>query len=203
MTISKDRVKPSPLPDSWKLSEIFATGVVLGSYLALMSVVFFWLAYETNFFPVIPLFRQLAFISFTVEFCWSLKFSSQYKEHIHAILRLRNDYNYFVRKLRIILPVQPLDLFQFLIFFFSWQEHFNVRDFNQHHFNMTDEKIANPLKEQLASAVYLQVSTISQALIFVTRSRSWSFRERPGLLLVSAFIIAQLVWDMSFHSFII
>ena len=57
MTISKDRVKPSPLPDSWKLSEIFATGVVLGSYLALMSVVFFWLAYETNFFPVIPLFR--------------------------------------------------------------------------------------------------------------------------------------------------
>uniref|UniRef100_A0A6N2N9E1 Cation-transporting P-type ATPase N-terminal domain-containing protein n=1 Tax=Salix viminalis TaxID=40686 RepID=A0A6N2N9E1_SALVM len=123
MTISKDRVKPSPLPDSWKLSEIFATGVVLGSYLALMSVVFFWLAYETNFFP----------------------------------------------------------------------EHFNVRDFNQHHFNMTDEKIANPLKEQLASAVYLQVSTISQALIFVTRSRSWSFLERPGLLLVSAFIIAQLI----------
>ncbi|KAG6749237.1 hypothetical protein POTOM_046280 [Populus tomentosa] len=123
MTISKDRVKPSPLPDSWKLSEIFATGVVLGSYLALMSVVFFWLAYETNFFP----------------------------------------------------------------------EHFNVRDFNQHHFNMTDAKIANPLKEQLASAVYLQVSTISQALIFVTRSRSWSFLERPGLLLVSAFIIAQLV----------
>jgi len=78
-----------------------------------------------------------------------------------------------------------------------------VRDFNQHHFNMTDEKIANLLKEQLASAVYLQVSTISQALIFVTRSRSWSFLERPGLLLVSAFIIAQLVWDMSFHSFII
>ncbi|CAL5408282.1 unnamed protein product [Camellia sinensis] len=30
MTISKDRVKPSPLPDSWKLSEIFATGIVLG-----------------------------------------------------------------------------------------------------------------------------------------------------------------------------
>ncbi|GJR05469.1 plasma membrane ATPase 4 [Tanacetum coccineum] len=29
MTISKDRVKPSPLPDSWKLKEIFATGIVL------------------------------------------------------------------------------------------------------------------------------------------------------------------------------
>jgi len=53
MTISKDRVKPSPLPDSWKLREIFATGVVLGSYLALMTVVFFWLIKDTSFFSVI------------------------------------------------------------------------------------------------------------------------------------------------------
>ncbi|XP_058086177.1 plasma membrane ATPase 1-like isoform X3 [Magnolia sinica] len=52
MTISKDRVKPSPLPDSWKLSEIFATGVVIGTYLALMTVAFFYLAYETNFFAI-------------------------------------------------------------------------------------------------------------------------------------------------------
>ncbi|KAM3685509.1 hypothetical protein ACJW31_11G123200 [Castanea mollissima] len=50
MTISKDRVKPSPLPDSWKLNEIFATGVVLGSYMALMTVIFFWVAYETDYF---------------------------------------------------------------------------------------------------------------------------------------------------------
>lgn len=52
MTISKDRVKPSPLPDSWKLAEIFTTGVVLGGYLAMMTVIFFWAAYKTNFFPV-------------------------------------------------------------------------------------------------------------------------------------------------------
>lgn len=52
MTISKDRVKPSPLPDSWKLSEIFATGVILGGYLAMMTVIFFWAAYKTDFFPV-------------------------------------------------------------------------------------------------------------------------------------------------------
>lgn len=49
---------------------------------------------------------------------------------------------------------------------------------------------------KLASAIYLQVSTISQALIFVTRSRSWSFVERPGLLLVAAFIVAQLVSEL-------
>uniref|UniRef100_A0A804MW97 Plasma membrane ATPase n=1 Tax=Zea mays TaxID=4577 RepID=A0A804MW97_MAIZE len=111
MTISKDRVKPSPQPDSWKLAEIFATGVVLGTYLAMMTVIFFWAAYKTDFFP-----------------------------------RL-----------------------------------FHV------------ESLAHDDFQMLASAVYLQVSTISQALIFVTRSRSWSFVERPGFLLVSAFLVAQLI----------
>lgn len=47
--------------------------------------------------------------------------------------------------------------------------------------------------KELMAALYLQVSIISQALIFVTRSRSWSFVERPGLLLVFAFFAAQLV----------
>ncbi|MCO5557996.1 hypothetical protein L7F22_011570 [Adiantum nelumboides] len=110
MTISKDRVKPSPLPDSWKLSEIFATGVVIGSYLALMTVIFYWAADKTDFFP----------------------------------------------------------------------KTFGVRNIRGDH-------------DQMAAAIYLQVSTISQALIFVTRSRGWSFLERPGLLLVTAFVIAQMI----------
>ncbi|MCL7043752.1 hypothetical protein MKW94_010430 [Papaver nudicaule] len=110
MTISKDRVKPSPLPDSWKLKEIFATGIVLGTYLAVMTVVFFWVASDTDFFT----------------------------------------------------------------------KHFGVHPINGK-------------KEELTMALYLQVSIVSQALIFVTRSRSWSFVERPGLLLVGAFLAAQLV----------
>lgn len=57
----------------------------------------------------------------------------------------------------------------------------------------TLQKEAHDDFRKLASAIYLQVSTISQALIFVTRSRSWSYVERPGLLLVMAFVIAQLV----------
>lgn len=52
MTISKDRVKPSPMPDSWKLSEIFATGIVIGSYLALTTVLFYWAAHERQYFVV-------------------------------------------------------------------------------------------------------------------------------------------------------
>ncbi|BBN05675.1 H+-transporting ATPase [Marchantia polymorpha subsp. ruderalis] len=110
MTISKDRVKPSPLPDSWKLQEIFAQGVVIGTYLALMTVLFFWAADKTDFF--------------------------QRKFHVESIQ-------------------------------------------NNH--------------EKLTAAVYLQVSIISQALIFVTRSMSWSFMERPGVLLMGAFLIAQMV----------
>ena len=110
MTISKDRVKPSPLPDSWKLREIFVTGIVLGTYLAIVTVIFFWTAHKTTFF----------------------------------------------------------------------QRVFHVDDIRGDH-------------DRLVAAVYLQVSIVSQALIFVTRSRGWSFAERPGFLLVLAFIAAQLV----------
>ncbi|PSS01332.1 Plasma membrane ATPase [Actinidia chinensis var. chinensis] len=110
MTISKDRVKPSPLPDSWKLKEIFATGIVLGGYLALMTVIFFWVMKDTDFFS----------------------------------------------------------------------DKFGVKSIRE-----------SP--DKMMAALYLQVSIVSQALIFVTRSRSWSYIERPGLLLVSAFFIAQLV----------
>ncbi|KAL5539223.1 hypothetical protein UlMin_044519 [Ulmus minor] len=123
MTISKDRVKPSPSPDSWKLKEIFATGVVLGAYMALMTVLFFWAAYDTNFFS----------------------------------------------------------------------KHFHVKSLNRHNIDKNNDTQVKELTAMMSSAVYLQVSTISQALIFVTRSRGWSFTERPGLLLVIAFIIAQLV----------
>ncbi|XP_030449003.1 plasma membrane ATPase 4-like [Syzygium oleosum] len=110
MTISKDRVKPSPQPDSWKLKEIFATGIVLGGYLALMTVIFFWVMRDTDFFS----------------------------------------------------------------------DKFGVKSIR-----------GRP--GEMMAALYLQVSIVSQALIFVTRSRSWSYVERPGLLLVSAFIVAQLV----------
>ncbi|KAH7565636.1 hypothetical protein JRO89_XS09G0237900 [Xanthoceras sorbifolium] len=110
MTISKDRVKPSPRPDSWKLNEIFATGIVIGTYLALITVLFYWVVVDTDFF----------------------------------------------------------------------ETHFHVRSLSSS-------------TEEVSSAIYLQVSIISQALIFVTRSQSWSFLERPGTLLMCAFVVAQLV----------
>jgi len=47
--------------------------------------------------------------------------------------------------------------------------------------------------DEMMAALYLQVSIISQALIFVTRSRNWFVADRPGLLLLGAFLVAQLV----------
>lgn len=47
--------------------------------------------------------------------------------------------------------------------------------------------------DEVTAALYLQVSIISQALIFVTRSQSWSFVERPSYLLMFAFVAAQIV----------
>nr|XP_011459045.1 PREDICTED: plasma membrane ATPase 4-like isoform X1 [Fragaria vesca subsp. vesca] len=138
MTISKDRVKPSPVPDSWKLKEIFATGIVLGGYMALMTVVFFWLMQDTDFFSV------------------GLICSNLFKKGIFA--------NF--------ITIYNLS--------FIMQEKFQVRSLRN-----------NP--SEMMAALYLQVSIISQALIFVTRSRSFSFLERPGLLLLGAFIVAQLV----------
>ncbi|XP_048436009.1 ATPase 11, plasma membrane-type-like [Pyrus x bretschneideri] len=123
MTISKDRVKPSPVPDSWKLSEIFATGIVLGSYLAVTTVIFFSIIYHTKFFP----------------------------------------------------------------------NKFGVEDIFNEHLYYTNKTLNRGMNYKLSSALYLQVSTISQALIFVTRSQGWSFLEVPGLLLLSAFVIAQLI----------
>ncbi|THU58291.1 hypothetical protein C4D60_Mb03t12640 [Musa balbisiana] len=136
MTISKDRVKPSPMPDSWKLREIFATGIVLGTYLALMTVLFFWIAHQTDFFPV------------------------------STLLELNDDDRHMV-----LVHVNSGLLLQ---------KTFGVRPIRDN-------------QDELTSAIYLQVSVVSQALIFVTRSRSWCFVERPGLLLVAAFVIAQLV----------
>ncbi|KAF5753706.1 putative P-type H(+)-exporting transporter [Helianthus annuus] len=109
MMISTDRVKLSPLPDSWKVNEIFATGIVLGTYLSLVTVLFFWLSSRTDFFP-----------------------------------RL-----------------------------------FGVRSI-----------VGND--DEVTPALYLQVRIISQALIFVTRSQSWPFLERPSTLLMLAFVLAQI-----------
>jgi len=51
----------------------------------------------------------------------------------------------------------------------------------------------DPNDRMLHMIVYLQVAIISQALIFVTRSHSFFFMERPSFALMGAFVIAQVI----------
>lgn len=47
--------------------------------------------------------------------------------------------------------------------------------------------------EKAMAALYLQVSIVSQALIFVIRTQKWSYVDQPGILLMTGFVISQLV----------
>eukprot|EP01103_Thecamoeba_quadrilineata_P009774 TRINITY_DN197_c0_g2_i1.p1 TRINITY_DN197_c0_g2~~TRINITY_DN197_c0_g2_i1.p1 ORF type:complete len:936 (-),score=226.49 TRINITY_DN197_c0_g2_i1:96-2903(-) len=107
ITISKDRVKPSPKPEEWKLSLLFIRSIVIGLYLMMSTIVLFTLAHDSVF--------------------WT----------------------YF-----------GLD-------------------------QLSDN--------ELRGMVYLQVSISGAAVIFVTRSRTLSYIERPGVLLAIAFIVSQTV----------
>ncbi|KAK6937992.1 hypothetical protein RJ641_031500 [Dillenia turbinata] len=98
MTISKDRVKPYLKPDSWKLNEIFATSIVIGTYLASVSVLFYVVVAETTLF----------------------------------------------------------------------EDHFNVSSLSSS-------------TEEISSAIHLQVSIISQALIFVTHGQNIDFASINGI----------------------
>ncbi|KAI3991813.1 hypothetical protein MKX01_038211 [Papaver californicum] len=65
-----------------------------------------------------------------------------------------------------------------------------VITFFETHFYLRSLSLTNG---EISSAIYLYVSVISQALIFVTHSQSWLFVERPRILLMCAFVVAQLV----------
>jgi len=51
----------------------------------------------------------------------------------------------------------------------------------------------DPNHREIHMIIYLQVAIISQALIFVTRSHSFFFMERPSYALLFAFVVAQVI----------
>jgi len=106
LSVSKDEVKPSDVPDHWNLSEIFGIALVLGLWNASSTIALFLVVQFSDFFPV-------AF------------------------------------------GLAVLD------------------------------------KGALNGLIYLQVSISSMATIFVTRSRGFSWLDRPGTLLFVAFCASQ------------
>ena len=71
-----------------------------------------------------------------------------------------------------------------------FHEKFGVEYF---HYNQLTKNNPGWNDPRLHSIIYLQVSIISQALIFITRSRGFFFTERPSLILVATFALAQLI----------
>ncbi|KAG0032371.1 plasma membrane H+-ATPase [Podila clonocystis] len=59
--------------------------------------------------------------------------------------------------------------------------------------NMGLDIFTDPNDYKMHSIIYLQVSTLSQALIFVTRSQGFSYVERPSAILAFAFVFAQVI----------
>jgi len=51
ITISKDRARPSPRPDEWKLSDLFIRAFIFGLYLTATTMILFAVAHNTRFFP--------------------------------------------------------------------------------------------------------------------------------------------------------
>lgn len=118
MTVSTDRVQPSMIPDSWRLKDIFVMAFVLGFYLTLSSLIFFYLIIQTSFF-----------------------------EKTFGAQQITYNTTY---------PITP--------------ESF-----------------------QLCGIMYLQVSITGQLILLTTRARTFFFLNRPSYLLMSAFVVAQIV----------
>ncbi|KAG1244731.1 hypothetical protein G6F68_015335 [Rhizopus microsporus] len=75
MTISKDRVRPSPYPDAWNLREIFSYAIVYGLYLTASTVGLVAVCLKTDFFnpPLYclpPSFHHLSRFDFHHSFSW-------------------------------------------------------------------------------------------------------------------------------------
>eukprot|EP00122_Pirum_gemmata_P004649 Pgem_evm1s4231 len=136
ISLSKDRVKPSPNPEAWFLHEIFAAGLVYGLYLTLSSWVLFYVASHTSFGETL-----------------NMKYNLQYTE----------------------------------------AESYCLVNAVGGNVSQCYAEILWERQSRLRALMYAQVSISGLALVFVTRTRGFSFLSRPGFLLLLAFVISQII----------
>eukprot|EP01103_Thecamoeba_quadrilineata_P009773 TRINITY_DN197_c0_g1_i1.p1 TRINITY_DN197_c0_g1~~TRINITY_DN197_c0_g1_i1.p1 ORF type:complete len:887 (-),score=180.23 TRINITY_DN197_c0_g1_i1:47-2707(-) len=55
ITISKDRVRPSPSPDQWKLHIVFVRSIIMGAYMCLSTMILFIIAHDTELWTLVGL----------------------------------------------------------------------------------------------------------------------------------------------------
>eukprot|EP01135_Chromosphaera_perkinsii_P002528 Nk52_evm44s224 gene=Nk52_evmTU44s224 len=171
MTISKDRVTPNDEPDSWKLREVFITAIVLGLWLTVSTIVLFELANKTDFF--VDKFSLDDFRSnsppvnhLSVSACDNFE---NYKDNTDA----RKDSGCGVNSDE------------------KCCETFYQNDADKA--KMCNCGIWQERDENLRGLIYIQVSVTGQGTIFVTRAKSFFFLDRPAIIVIMAFVVAQTV----------
>lgn len=274
LTISKDNVKASSTPDSWKLKQVFFSSIMFGFWLCLSSIVLFSVVRETdsfsgflgsenlcvdclkddcnNFFQQefatceqpeycgfidgsvprefnrfnVSLFRDEA-----IQRYWT-RYSSKEDQtqnelfddlnnnnlnFLDADPTAREEYNQFVYQYTMGASGAPFQNAQYdpvvqaragngvqfpdrtdvyLTNGYGFCDY--MWEFNN--FNSTwtrDYKAVGPGVERkdsvLRALMYMQISISGQALIFVTRTATWSFADKPCNLLLIAFVCAQII----------
>ncbi|KAF8059373.1 PMA1 [Scenedesmus sp. PABB004] len=162
IALSKDRVTPSPTPNSWRLRDIFAVGIVYGLYLTLSTWVLFHVAAKTTFFDSIGMFSLTDTDAALVPHCTSLLAA-------RGITDLTSPASEFAGELGPGYADVDAPLLEQCL-----AEQRYVRG------------------AQLRTLIYNQVSVSGQALVFVVRTSSHSLISRAGGLTYVAFFLAQV-----------
>ncbi|KAK9798585.1 hypothetical protein WJX73_003965 [Symbiochloris irregularis] len=193
IALSKDRVLPSELPNSWKLFNIFTTGIVYGIYLSLSSWVLFYVAAKTQFFRDSIHLPDLNQRDVTlVEWC----------------TRTLNDFGYATSTPRNAAVFNPA--FPSVTATGIYQDACNIPEYGPKPGSNAPQQGASIIcgtgtsavvqcmaeqkwmrESMLRSLLYVQVSISGQAVVFVVRATGWSLTSRAGVLTYAAFFFAQ------------
>lgn len=215
MTISKDRVKPNDNPDAWKLKEVFITAIVLGLWLTLSTIILFEVAYKSVWFNSTFGLSNFAIIYVTPT-CANGQYLPDQITTLHnafdaGILQYVNNQitsyytslasGVFQNNTIMCLAQNPAQGIQAYAPLFSTTQTFNLlanssaascSNLQQCQYNCVCGEFLWR-QESLRGLIYIQVSITGQATIFVTRAKRISYLERPAVILMAAFVIAQLV----------
>lgn len=164
ISLSKDRVTPSKDPEAWFLKRIFFVAIFYGLYLTVSTIVLFILANQSNWFSSTFSLPNLDTRSNTLtSYCNELFTGANPTINADESVALFNSTVYG--------DVNP-----------------TVTNADQ---CFAENKWYR--QSMLRALIYLQVSISGQALIFITRTAGFSFTDRPGFLLICAFVGAQII----------
>eukprot|EP00878_Enallax_costatus_P000726 GHUV01000839.1.p1 GENE.GHUV01000839.1~~GHUV01000839.1.p1 ORF type:complete len:832 (+),score=189.21 GHUV01000839.1:2414-4909(+) len=163
IALSKDRVQPSPMPNSWRLRDIFIIGIVYGLYLTISTWVLYHVASHGIFFQ-----RDVHMFSLNVTPGELIPFCTQLLAQ-RGITNVNAPMSSYAAQLG--------------------QQYATVTDTALSQCMVEQRYVRGA---QLRALIYNQVSVSGQALVFVVRTARHSFLDRAGGMTYLAFFAAQV-----------